>query len=83
MEWTALRSHQELHWTNEPKEERIELRGADRLSAQAGAMDRSWSRYTVIHSAGRYIEESSRIRRRIIYISDKSSEKHSNSALNC
>ncbi len=62
---------QELHWTNEPK--------AERLSARAGAGDCSLSRDTVIHSAaGRYSEESSRIRRRINNISVKSCEKHSN-----
>ncbi len=36
-----------------------------RLSAQAGAVGCSRSRDTVIHSAGRYSEESSRIRHRI------------------
>ncbi len=54
----------------------------DRLSVQAGAVGCSRSRDTVIHSAGRYSEESSRIRHRINNISGKSCEKHSNSAQN-
>ncbi len=53
------------------------LYGADRLSAQTGAAGCSRSRDTVIHSAGRYSEES-----RINNISVKSCEKHSNSAQN-
>ncbi len=49
----------------------------DRLSARTGAAGCSRSRHTVIHSAGRYSEES-----RINNISVKSCEKHSNSAQN-
>ncbi len=49
---------QELHWTNEPKAERIRSKGCSR------------SRDTVIYSAGRYSEESSRIRRIINNIPD-------------
>ncbi len=62
---------QELHWTNEPKAERIR---ATRLgySAWARAAGCSRSRDTVIHSAGRYSEESSRIHHRINNISVKS-----------
>ncbi len=69
---------QELLWTNEPKAEWIRATrlGANRLSARAGAAD------TVIHSAGRYSEESSQIRNRINNISVKSCEKHSNSVQN-
>ncbi len=72
---------QELHWTNELKAERIR---ATRLgySAWARTAGYSRSRDTVIHSAGRYSEESSRIHRRINNISVKSCEKHSNSAQN-
>ncbi len=57
------------NWTNERLDKRTEsgmnpghsfgLRGADRLSARAGATGCSRSRDTVIHSAGRYSEESS------------------------
>ncbi len=54
----------------------------DRLSARTGAAGCSRSRDTVIHSAGRYSEESSRISRRIHNISVRSCEKHSNSAHN-
>ncbi len=53
--------------------------GADRLSVRTGSADCSRSRDTVIHSAGRYSEESSRIHRGINNISVKSCEKHSNS----
>ncbi len=49
----------------------------DRLSARTGAAGCSRSRDTVIHSAGRYSEES-----RLNNISVKSCEKHSNSAQN-
>ncbi len=59
---------QELHWTNEPKAERI-----------CGC---SRSRDTVKHSAGRYSEESSQIYSGINNISVKSCEKHSNSTQN-
>ncbi len=55
------------------------LYGADRLSARTGAAGCSRSRDTVIHSAGRYSEESSRIHRGINNISVKSCEKYSNS----
>ncbi len=67
---------QELHRTNEPKAERIHATrlGSDRLSARTGAAGCSRSRDTVIHSAGRYSEES-----RINNISVKSCEKLSNS----
>ncbi len=41
------------------------LRGADRLSARAGAAGCSQSRDIIIYSAGRYSEESSQIHRRI------------------
>ncbi len=58
------------------------LYGADHLSARTGATGCSRSRDTVIHSAGRYSEESSRIHRGINNISVKSWEKHSNSAQN-
>ncbi len=70
---------QELHRTNEPKAERIRATrlGYTRLSAQTGAAGCSRSRDTVIHSAGRYSEES-----RINNISVKSCEKPSNSAQN-
>ncbi len=54
----------------------------DRLFARTGAAGCSRSRDTVIHSAGRYSEESSRISRRIHNISVRSCEKHSNSAQN-
>ncbi len=54
----------------------------DRVSARIGAAGCSRSRDTVIHSAGRYSEESSRISRRIHNISVKYCEKHSNSAHN-
>ncbi len=75
---------QELHRTNEPKAEQIRATrlGSDRLSARTGAAGCSRSRDTVIHSAGRYSEESSRISRRIHNISVRSCEKHSNSAHN-
>ncbi len=53
-----------------------------RLSARTGAAGCSRSRDTVIHSAGRYSEESSIISRRIHNISVRSCEKHSNSAHN-
>ncbi len=72
---------QELHWTNEPKAERIRTTRLG-LSARAGATGCSRLRDTVIHSAGRYSKESSRIRRRINNISVKSCEKHSNLAQN-
>ncbi len=49
----------------------------DRLSARTGAAGCSRSRDTVIHSAGRYSEESSRIHCGITNISVKSCEKHS------
>ncbi len=68
--------------TNWKRNESVLLRGADRLSARAGAAGCSRSRDTVIHSAGRYSEESSRIRRRINNISVKSCEKHLNLAQN-
>ncbi len=71
---------QELHRTNEPKAERIRatrLGNKDGLSARTGAAGCSRSRYTVIHSAGRYSEES-----RINNISVRSCEKPSNSAQN-
>ncbi len=58
---TAL---QELQWTKEPKAERIRATRLG-LSALAGSAGCSRSCDTVIHSAGRYSEESSRIRRRI------------------
>ncbi len=59
------------------------LHGAECLSARAGAVGCSRSSDTVIHSAGRYSEESSRICRRINNISVKSCEKkHSNSVEN-
>ncbi len=72
---------QELHRTNKLKAERI-LATRLGLSTRAGAADCSRSRDTVIHSAGRYSEESSRIHHRINNISVKSCEKHSNSAQN-
>ncbi len=49
----------------------------DHLSARARAVGCSRARDTIIHSAGRYSEESCRIRRRINKISVKSCEKHS------
>ncbi len=88
MKWTALRSHRARFtgttvdkWTESRRNPRYSfgLRGTDRLSAQAGAAGCYRSRDTVIHSAGRYSEESSRIRGRINNISVKSCEKHSNS----
>ncbi len=91
MKWTALHSHH-ARFTRATLDKRTEsgtnphysfgLRGADRLSARAGAAGCSRSRDTVIHSAGRYSEESSRICRRINNISVKSCEKHSNSVQN-
>ncbi len=68
--------------TNRKRNESVLLCSADRLSARAGAAGCSRSRDTVIHSAGRYSEESSRIRRRINNISVKSCEKHLNLAQN-
>ncbi len=53
--------------------------GYTRLSARTGAAGCFRSHDTVIHSAGRYSEESSRIHRGINNISVKSCEKHSNS----
>ncbi len=79
---------QELHRTNEPKAEQIRATRLGYtaqtvcLSAQTGAAGCSRSRDTVIHIAGRYSEESSRIHRGINNISVKSCEKHSNSANN-
>ncbi len=79
---------QELHWTNEPKAERIcatclgymaqtvYLLGLERA---AGC---SRSRDTVKHSAGRYSEESSQIYSGFNNISVKSCEKRSNSTQN-
>ncbi len=74
MEWTALRSHHD-RFTRATLDNRTEsgtnprysfgLRGADCLSARAGAVGCSRSRDTVIHSTGRYSEESSRIHSRI------------------
>ncbi len=75
---------QELHWTNEPKAEQIR---ATRLGYRPFiCSDRrrgllSITRH-VIHSAGRYSEESNRISRGIHNISVRSCEKHSNSAHN-
>ncbi len=54
------------------------LHGADCLSARAGAAGFSQSRDSVIHSTGRYSEESSRIHHGINNISVKSCEWHSN-----
>ncbi len=75
---------QELHRTNEPKAEWMRATGLGytRLSARTEAASCSRSRDKVIHSAGRYSEESSRIHRGINNISFKSCEKHSNSAQN-
>ncbi len=74
MEWTALRS---LHaqFTRATLDKLTESRTNPRLGS-----DRiSRSRDTVIHSAGRYSEEISRIHRGINNISVKSCEKRSNS----
>ncbi len=77
---------QELHRTNEPKAEQIctTCLGymAQTIYARTGAVGCSRSRDTVINSAGRYSEESSRIHCGINNISVKSCEKHSNLAHN-
>ncbi len=61
---------QELSYIGQPNWTRnksaLLVWATDRLSAQAGAADCSRSCDTVIHSAGRYSEESSRIHRRIL-----------------
>ncbi len=75
---------QELHRTNEPKAEQIRATclGYTAQTIYLLGPEPRAALDTVIHSAGRYSEESSRIHRGINNISVKSSEKHSNSAQN-
>ncbi len=74
-EFSSCPIYKELHWTNWPKVERIR---ATRLICSGC----SRSCNTVIHSAGRYSEERSRILRGINNISVRSCEKNSNSVKN-
>ncbi len=72
-----------IRQTNQKRNESALLVWAtDRLSARTGAVGCSRSRDTVIHSTGRYSEESRRIHRGINNISVRSCEKHSNSPQN-
>ncbi len=86
MEWTAcvliMPNLQELLRTNKPKAERIRATRLGYRPFICSCRSRgllSITRHTVIHSAGRYSEESSQIHRRVNNISVKSCEKHSNS----
>ncbi len=72
---------QELHWTNEPKAEGIRATHLVYV-VQIVYLLVPEPRDTVIHSTGRYSEESGRIYSGINNISVKSCEKHSSSAQN-